>query len=126
MRVRANNASGGGGGNFVEGDILASDWNGTSISSTVKVTLGFKPKTLHWWSSKSGISLANRLEWCYSEDGSQNNFTGTQGAGVATSYLGVGTTTYYGNLKSVDIDGFTLVRYGAEPCYSIHYIAQKP
>lgn len=99
---------GGGGIKAAKGVITASDWNGTSTTSTVSVTgLGFKPKHV----SVFGDSTY-KCAYVYDENVSTTNYSGAQGAASA-NFNPMTTNGFYGQFSSIDDDGFTLIRYGA-------------
>lgn len=99
---------GGGGIKVVKGVITPSDWNGTSTSSTVSVTgLGFKPKHVSVFSNTT-----YKIAYVYDENVSTTHYSGAQGTAVV-NFQPMSSNYYMAQFKSIDDDGFTLIRYGS-------------
>ncbi len=122
---------GGGAENFVSGEITTADWTGTGTSDTCSVALGFKPKSVHVWSTKTG-NVSSSCQWGYAED-IPNYIYGTQQNGVKISVTPLGGGDYYGQIYSIDdvgsainpAGGFTLKRYSSDFCSQMKYVAEK-
>ena len=90
------------------GVIKSTDWNGTSTSSTVSVTgLGFKPKHVSVFSNTT-----YKIAYVYDENVSTTHYSGAQGTAVG-NFIPMSSNSLMGQFKSIDDDGFTLIRYGS-------------
>ena len=108
MRVRANLGGGGGGADY--GYIPWSELNG---QSEYTVTLGYEPKKISWVSGSPSSYIA---DFFYDKNRDSSHFFGVQNtisaSGAADANNAIGNTSYYwGALKSINTNGFTLAHF---------------
>lgn len=97
MRIRANNASGGGSSNIVSGTFTVKSGSSSSTADDTFIPLDFKPDHIVWGACKS---MTNPCHFYY--DKSQGEmFYGVQGTYSFGTGLNIGSNSAYAGLRSI-------------------------